>query len=994
MPVEKFRFVSPGIQTAEIDRTARAEPAPRIGPVIIGRARSGPGMVPVRVQTREDLIKIFGDPVPGAGGGDVWREGSTTAPTYGMYAADAFMRNSGPLTYVRLLGENSDNASSAAGASAGWNVENAYGLFLFDAVSSSASTNAATGSLSAVFYTVSQSAGAPSVTVLSSSYNASNALIGAEAGSNSLEFKVAISNYKGDTTSALTATINFDRNSDKYIRKVLNTNPEFTNSEYYADSRRLNYWVGETYESSVSDTFGGLSTTDNTTFAATAILAQGTNKHSNRQYEANKARTGYIVHQDLENAASYDPLSLTKLFRFESLHNRGVWDTQNIKISIVDIKPSANPQSDPYGTFSVLIRSAADTDKNPVIYEQYNGLNLNPKSENYIARKIGDKYRTWVEADRRYTEKGIYPNVSAYVRVDVSNEVAEGTNPEYLPFGYYGPVKYHDFIAQGVSGSGTSTFSTAVNYLTSSYTTAAVAERAGANMTYAFTGSGAAFFGYTASAGSTYNGVDLVNWAGQLKVLYPAAPLRSNSTYVAFRENAYFGVNSLGIYTNKDKGYVDYHRLLANNVGSDPTASPSDGTAYSYIFTLDDLVQTTGSTSVTADTVVPMTASGHFNLNVAYVSGSRVAEKSVTKLGYAATAGTLSDAGAYRAILDAGYDQFTMPMVGGFDGFNIVNPEPFANKLIGSSETDDYAYFSLRKAIDTIRDPEVVEHNLVSIPGVVDTGITNLLIDMADDRRDTLAVIDIESDYQPRFELGTNVTDRETEPNVDTAVSSLKSRQLNSSYAACFYPYVQIVDRRTNLALFVPPSVAAIASMGYTDRVAAPWFAPAGFVRGGLSTGVTGLTVIGVSRVLRQRDRDKLYEQNINPIAQFPAEGVVVFGQKTLQATPSALDRINVRRLLIYVKKEISRIANSILFEQNVEATWNRFKSRAVPFLDSVKAGLGLEDFRFILDESTTTPDLVDRNILYARVLLKPAKAIEFIALDFEIFKSGASFDD
>jgi hypothetical protein len=165
-------------------------------------------------------------------------------------------------------------------------------------------------------------------------------------------------------------------------------------------------------------------------------------------------------------------------------------------------------------------------------------------------------------------------------------------------------------------------------------------------------------------------------------------------------------------------------------------------------------------------------------------------------------------------------------------------------------------------------------------------------------------------------------------------------------------------------------------------------------VRGGLSSGLTGLAVLGASTTLRKRDRDKLYEQNINPIAQFPAEGVVIFGQKTLQATPSALDRINVRRLLIFIKKEISRISSSILFEQNVEATWNRFRNQAVPFLDSVKAGLGLEDFRFILNSSTTTPDLVDRNILYARVLLKPARAIEFIALDFEIFGAGASFDD
>jgi hypothetical protein len=119
-----------------------------------------------------------------------------------------------------------------------------------------------------------------------------------------------------------------------------------------------------------------------------------------------------------------------------------------------------------------------------------------------------------------------------------------------------------------------------------------------------------------------------------------------------------------------------------------------------------------------------------------------------------------------------------------------------------------------------------------------------------------------------------------------------------------------------------------------------------------------------------------------------------MFGQKTLQVTPSALDRINVRRLLIFLKKEISRISATLLFDQNVQATWDRFLAQVLPFLSSVKTGLGLSDYRVILDQSTTTPDLIDRNIMYAKIFLKPAKAIEFIALDFVITDSGASFED
>ena len=151
---------------------------------------------------------------------------------------------------------------------------------------------------------------------------------------------------------------------------------------------------------------------------------------------------------------------------------------------------------------------------------------------------------------------------------------------------------------------------------------------------------------------------------------------------------------------------------------------------------------------------------------------------------------------------------------------------------------------------------------------------------------------------------------------------------------------------------------------------------------------------MNVSEKLTSRQRDDLYEVNVNPIASFPAEGIVIFGQKTLQSTPSALDRINVRRLMIHVKREVSRIASRLLFDQNVQTTWNRFLGQVNPFMDGLVAGQGLTEYRVILDDTTTTPDLVDRNIMYAKIFLKPARAIEFIALDFVITSTGASFDD
>ena len=216
----------------------------------------------------------------------------------------------------------------------------------------------------------------------------------------------------------------------------------------------------------------------------------------------------------------------------------------------------------------------------------------------------------------------------------------------------------------------------------------------------------------------------------------------------------------------------------------------------------------------------------------------------------------------------------------------------------------------------------------------------------------------------------------------------------NNSYGATYYPWVRILDTNSNQSLWAPPSVAALGVLSTTDRNQAPWFAPAGFTRGGLSEGAAGLPVLDVSRRLTSDDRDTLYENNINPIAKFPAEGIVIFGQKTLQQTASALDRINVRRLMIYLKRNISFIASRLLFGPNSQSTWNSFLGQATPLLESVKADFGIDEFRLILDDTTTTPDLIDRNIIYAKLFVKPTKSVEFFAIDFVITNSGASFED
>ena len=325
--------------------------------------------------------------------------------------------------------------------------------------------------------------------------------------------------------------------------------------------------------------------------------------------------------------------------------------------------------------------------------------------------------------------------------------------------------------------------------------------------------------------------------------------------------------------------------------------------------------------------------------------------------------------------------------------------EPLRNTLmtVGSTETTSYVYNTYRQAIEMAAEQGNLDINLATVPGLTNQSLTERLITNCEERGDVLAIVDLENDYVPRYErtLTTELGEAANIGDVDDAISTLKDRNLNSSYGCAYYPWVLVRDTTTTgQNVWLPPSVVALGVMGNSETNGELWFAPAGFNRGGLSEGAAGVNVIGVRQKLSSKERDKLYEQNINPISSFPAEGVVIFGQKTLQVTKSTLDRINVRRLLIFLKKEISFAASRILFDQNVPATWARFVARVKPLLENVQARFGLTDFKLVLDDTTTTPELIDRNIMYAKIFLKPARAIEFIALDFIITSTGASFEE
>jgi phage tail sheath protein FI len=224
--------------------------------------------------------------------------------------------------------------------------------------------------------------------------------------------------------------------------------------------------------------------------------------------------------------------------------------------------------------------------------------------------------------------------------------------------------------------------------------------------------------------------------------------------------------------------------------------------------------------------------------------------------------------------------------------------------------------------------------------------------------------------------------------NYNSSVSSVISagQSRDTSYAASYWPWVQVVDPDLGKNVWVPASTVIGGVYAFNDKVAEPWFAPAGINRGGLGT------VIRAERKLTSNDRDDMYQGKVNPIATFPSSGVVVYGQKTLQNKPSALDRVNVRRLLISLKSYISQVALNLVFEQNTVATRNNFLAQVNPYLESVQQRQGLYAFRVIMNESNNTADVIDRNELVGAIYLQPTKTAEFIYLDFNITPTGATF--
>lgn len=372
-------------------------------------------------------------------------------------------------------------------------------------------------------------------------------------------------------------------------------------------------------------------------------------------------------------------------------------------------------------------------------------------------------------------------------------------------------------------------------------------------------------------------------------------------------------------------------------------------------------------------------ANAAFNLDACLISGDYgTAVDATSNL----TAGNAVSGSTLKGQDVANIAKFTLGFQGGFDGMDPAIPLKTGANIIGTntvgldcSTVTSAGTLGYKKALNVLSNSETYDINMIATPGITvadHPSVVTRAIEVAEDRGDTFVLIDPVKQAQ----------------TVGTAVSAIANSGINTSYAATYWPWVKIMDINRMKPIWVPPSAVLPRVIAQSDTAAFEWFAPAGLNRGGIQDAVDAEVKLSFAQ------RDTLYENRINPLATFPAQGVCVWGQKTLQTKASALDRINVRRLMITLKKFIASSSRYLVFENNTNETRQRFINIVTPYLENVKARQGLYAFRVVMDETNNTPDVIDRNQLYGQIFLQPAKTAEFIVLDFNILPTGATFDN
>jgi hypothetical protein len=972
-------FKSPGFFEREIELTAEQQSASGTPAGILGSSLMGPAFVPLTVGTFNDFENRFG----------------TLSPDKpATYAVREWLKNRNSVTFLRTLGAGANATEADFGATRDWGtVKNAgfkvagtgtvgFVQFLFaDHVIPAASdigfpiyTDNETYGLREAGAAVDDTGVKILRAMLMMASDKKFSL--ASDASNVSATKTFNLELRNATTLLKTLTVSLDPDHTYYIGKVLNTDTKKFQEHGYVLYLDLGVEAGladidtsgKIYIEKGDSNVVNNSWTSNTTVKYSEVFGR-----FDTRYRA--PRTTSFISQPF-GKVEYD------LFHFECISD-GAYANHEFKVSIDNIRKSTDPNN-PYGTFDVLVRKFNDTDFAPQVLERFVGCTLNPNAESFIGRLIGDKKAVFdfdasLEEERRLVITGRYPNRSLNIRIVLNDAIYKGDVPaEALPFGFHGIPTIN---------------------ITSNLETTSGVNFPAMPMTF------------KATKGAVGLSPDFVGQSGDNERADKRIFFGIKTTRIADVNIASNGIYESNLSSQLSPVVKAYTKFMGVSGGEKEIGHfVSDGDSHnSNKFTLARvaLQGTSAFSSLVPSSEMREAAyirNGDWDAST-YEITDPIASSSRSTFASLLHSDTANDFNKFSS-----YAKFTNVFYGGFDGLNVLDADiEDMNDIAASTEsggkaadtitgglglagtvngtmmgtgTSNNVIASYRQAIKIMTDPMTVRTNLLLVPGIRDPYITDYAAGLVRDYAMAMYLMDI-----PSYDGQDNRLFMSGRPDVEATARAFENRAIDNSYVATYFPDVYITDPINNRRVLVPASVAAVGALGYNDNVSYPWYAPAGFNRGALDFVENVKTRLSVS------DRDDLYESRINPIANFPNGGFVIFGQKTMQINQSALDRVNVRRLMLEVKRQVVEVAGTVLFEQNNKATRDRFLNLVQPRLGAIQAQAGIERFRVICDDTNNSQADVDENRLNGKIILVPTKTIEFIAIDFIVTNSGVSFE-
>lgn len=1030
------KYNSPGVSAKELGTIALPNERPRqFAALVIGTSPKGPAFVPSFFSKNTDFQNKFGEPYVSGSKISSYHRLTDYAP-FAMTEWFSFQQSA---YFIRVLGTGDGNSRVSIGTNAG-DVVNAgftvgeeqpnhdslsgslgsnpyansggvlgrtyfLGCFMSESAGSNFFNSAGiqgTGSIngigintsvplvrgilmapSGVILRLSSSAAgydssAPSSTQIANDFTSKGTTVGAiklfheTTGQPLQQFILLLNGHKGSDEYPNALTASLDMQSPLYISRVLNTTASLIQQagHYLAAHWDIHPSVatltgvgvvssGAGVESNSSRVFS----TERSIFLLTSSLSRDVGSSAVPNYEGfrdrfSHASTPWIISQKIHGKH-------INLFKLHSLHDGE--QTENHKIIIHDITSKKNKDDSgfSFGNFSLSIRNLYDFDETSPPLESFVDLSLNPSSDRYISKVIGDSY-SYFDFDRpknnqKIVVEGNYRNNSKYVRVEVSNEVQNSEIPHsVLPFGFRG---IPHIVTSGSSVMASLAGQDASALINSSFLRNLIVPP------LPFVDNIIVYNGDKQNASQTRR------WG--IKVDHPTDLLKQNN----FQHKNESILNFSKYFPSHSTSNINF--LVSNNHGTPDTTQLGVLDADRFcnnLFTLENISILTSSTGY---------ASKEDWISARYIRNGDIQTIEDLKT-------RRVDIKDFQDATSRNFLSFQTILCGGFNGVNIfdLNESNLTNAAIvadsydvnrGKAQAGTTAAYL--KALDIIKNTTDIDIHLLAIPGIRSPIVTDEAADVAENRMDTLYLMDIEqldNDYEQIHMSEVLAYSNKKIPDLQKTIDNFSDRLLRNSFSAAYYPDVILKLDAAKYgidSLIVPPSVAVLGAFSINDTLGRPWLSPSGNTRGATTN------VISTVARLKKEDADALYSKSINYLyaptnVGGQQTGVIIGGQKTLSSS-SLLSRISVRRLLIYIRQKIRSIALKLVFEQRREVIIDTFTSEATEFLTEIRGANGLSEYKIEISASQTTQNDIDNQTIRGKIYIKPPKAIDYLSLDF-----------